>query len=259
MISALLAALALHSGCAATTVRYTASKFPSRADTPWVLARPASAELLGAVVSYPQALRDPRVNRSDGLVLWRLGSSIQWNHPGTLRAQRLDGPGAFRTPMGSPLGFPSAGCWRLTLWNDSGFGFAMGSVIARVVSVPAQLGCGATELEDGWGVARPRSAGIRGGWPWRASGPAQLTTHGHDGDRNMKVPWWIKGGSSTLELSGTRLDGAGTFRQVFEEALSPKGVYPSIVDIPKAGCWLFRLRSGARAGAIVVRAVDAHG
>jgi hypothetical protein len=46
---------------------------------------------------------------------------------------------------------------------------------------------------------------------------------------------------------------------VFLEALSPKGIYPSTVDIPAAGCWLLHLRTGALAGVIVVRAVDTRG
>jgi hypothetical protein len=267
VLSAVLAAAALfgsaQTGCAATVVRYEHSKFPSLSDSPWVLAQPASAGLLGAVVSYPRSLRDPRVNRSEGLVLWRLGGEIFWNQPGTLRARRLDGRGSFSAPLESDgrsmLQFPAAGCWRLTLWNNSGFGSKIASVVARVVGVPNRLRCGATVLENGWAIARPRSSGIKGGWPWQAWGPAQLTTHGHDGDKNMKVPWWIKSGGPSLELVGTRLDAVGTFHQAFPEALSPKGVYPSTVNIPAAGCWLLRLRTGKRAGVVVVRAVDARG
>lgn len=267
MLSAVLAAAALfgsaQTGCAATVVRYEPSKVPGRSDMPWVVGRPAAAGLLGAVVSYPRSLRDPRVNRPDGLVLWRLGGEIAWNRPGTLRARRLDGRGSFATPLEgdgrSMLRFPAAGCWRLTLWNNSGFGSKIASVVARVIEVPKRLRCGATVLENGWAIARPRSSGIKGGWPWITVGPAQLTTHGHDGDKNMKVPWWIKNGGPSLELVGTRLDTVGSFRQAFPEALSPKGVYPSIVDIPAAGCWLLRLRTGRLAGVLVVRAVDAPG
>jgi hypothetical protein len=180
-----------------------------------------------------------------------------------LRARRLDGPGSFAVPLqgdgASQLQFPTAGCWRLTLWNISGFGHKVASVVARVVEVPKKLGCGATVLENGWAKARPRSSGIKGGWPWITAGPAQLTTHGHDGDKNMKVPWWINRGGPSLELVGMRLDAVGSFRQTFTEALSPKGVYPSIVDIPAAGCWLLRLRTGRLAGVLVVRAVNARG
>jgi hypothetical protein len=237
-------------------VHWQASKFPSRTDTPWVLGRPASAGLLGALMTYEASLRDARVNRSDGLVLWQFGASIEWNHPGTIRARRLDGPGSFRADPQQVLHFPTTGCWQLTLWNNSGFGSKIASVVARVVPVPRTLRCSATVLQKGWGIARPRSSGIKGGWPWQASGAARLATHGHDGGNNMKVPWWIDHGGPSLELVGRRLDGVGSFRQVFAEALSPKGVYPSNVDIPAAGCWLLRLRTGRLAGVLVVRAYD---
>jgi hypothetical protein len=267
VLSAVLAAAALfgsaQTGCAATVVHYGPSKFPGLSDSPWVVGQPVSAGLLGAVVSYPRSLRDPRVNRSDGLVLWRLGGQIAWNQPGKLRVRRLDGRGSFDVPLegggGSQLRFPTAGCWRLTLWNISGFGSKIASVVARVIEVPKKLGCGATVLENGWAKARPRSSGIKGGWPWITAGPAQLTTHGHDGDKNMKVPWWIDRGGPSLELVGTQLDAVGSFRQTFLEATSPKGVYPSIVDIPAAGCWLLRLRTGKLAGVLIVRAVNARG
>ncbi len=76
----------------------------------------------------------------------------------------------------------------------------------------------------------------------------------------MKVPWWVRrNGGPSLGLTGTRLDAEGSFRQDFPMALSPKGVYPSIVDVPAPGCWLFRLRTAGLAGAIVIRAVDYRG
>ena len=263
MVSAVLAAAVLHAGCAATPVHYQASKFPGLSDMPWVVAQPQSAGLLGALVRYPGSLRDPRVNRSDGLVLWRLGATIAWNQPGTLRVQRLDGAGAFRVQLDpdgtSMLSLPHAGCWRLTLWNNSGFGSKIASVVARVVDVPKRLGCGATLLKNGWAYARPRSSGIKGGWPWITVGPARLATHGHDGPNNMKVPWWIDRGGPSLEIAGMRLDARGSFRQEFPEAGSPKGVYPSNVDIPAAGCWLLRLRTGSLAGVVVVRAYNGRG
>jgi len=222
--------------CPATVVRYDTA----------IPAVPAAT-----LPSYVRSLRDGRVNGSDGLVLWQAGSTVVWRKPGTVVARRLDGPGVFRT-RAATLRFPSAGCWRLAVRKAS--------VVAHVVDVPQKLGCDATLLEDGKAYVRPRAAGIWGGWPWQSTGPAQLTTHGHDGDRNMKVPWWVdrKAGGS-LTLVGTRLDASGSFRQVFQMAGAPERVYPSIVDIPAAGCWLLRLRTGKLAGVLVVRAVDAHG
>ena len=257
MLSALLASAALASSpasCPATTVRYQPVKAPGYSDTPWVLARPIAPGVLASMPTYMRTLRDPRVNRSDGLVLWTRGARIVWNQPGTVVARRLDGKG--RVQVRDELVFPGPGCWRLTHRGARG----TVAVVARVVAAPKSAGCAATMLRGGFAYARPRSSGIRGGWPWQSSGPARLTTHGHDGDRNMKVPWWVsrKGGPS-LELVGTRLDAEGSFRQAFPMALSPSDVYPSIVDVPAAGCWLFRLRTARLAGVLVVRAVDAAG
>jgi hypothetical protein len=239
MLSAVLAAAAalgpVPATCPASVVRYDA-QVPSVG--------------VASLPTYTSSLWDRRVNQRDGLVLWRRGGSIVWNTPGRVVARRLGGRGSFTTEDSS-LTFPSTGCWRLTVGDAS--------IVARVVSVPKKRACGATVLEHGWALARPRSSGIKGGWPWQGFGPARLTTHGHDGDNKMKVPWWIESGGPSLDLVGTRLDASGSFRQAFSEALSPAGVYPSIVDIPAAGCWLLQLRTGKLAGAIVVRAVDARG
>jgi len=270
VVSAVLAAAVLlgsaHSSCAASVVRYQESKFSEFSDLPWVLGQPASAGLIGALVSYPSSLRDSRVNRSDGLVLWPLGGEIAWYEPGTLRARRLDGRGSFSVQEDggghTQLRFPSSGCWRLTMWNNSGFGSKIASVVARVVPLPKKLGCGATAIDGNWARARPRSSGIRGGWgPWLTpSGGLQLYTHGHGGGLNMKVPWWVNGNAgNSLSLDGLQLGGAGTFHQKFAMAKSPKGVFPSIVDVPGPGCWLLRLRTAKLAGALVVRAIDDRG
>jgi hypothetical protein len=250
--------------CAASVVRYQAAKHSTFHDTPWILARPATRGVLGFVVSYPPTLRDGRVNRSDGLVLWTKGARIVWAGPSiatTLVGRRLDGSGAFRLRLVrgddglvSDLRFASPGCWRLRLGNAT--------AVVRVVSTPSEVGCAATPLADGKAFARPRSSRIYGGWgPWRTrAGGALLYTHGHGLGLNMKVPWWAFGAhGSSLGLAGTRLDADGAFTQEFPEASSPSDVFPSIVDVPAAGCWLFRLRTGRLAGVLVVQAIDARG
>jgi hypothetical protein len=242
-------------------VRYQPVKHPSLGETPWVLARPQRLGVLAFVPTYASSLRDERVNSSDGLVLWQTGARIVWNRRGTLVARRLDSRQSFRVAAGARMEprFPSLGCWRLTLRSTSG----TASVVARVIARPASPGCGATLLESGRALARPRVSGIEGGWPWQSSGPASLTTHGHDGDRNMKVPWRVdRNWGGSLELTGTRLDAEGGFEQQFPIAggvPEDRAVFPSIVDVPAAGCWLLRLRTGRLAGVLVVRAVDAPG
>jgi len=244
--------------CSATMVRYQPTKHPTLGEVPWVLARPERLGVVGLIPTYVNSLRDARVNSSDGLVLWQTGARLVWNASGSLVARRLDGRQSFRIASGADAApkFPSPGCWRLTLRT----GIRSASVVARVISRPVSLGCGATLLKSGSAFARPRSSGIRGGWPWQTAGPASLTTHGHDGGRNMKVLWQVErswGGS--LELVGTHLDAEGSFRQEFPMAYSPESYFPSIVDVPSPGCWSFTLRTGDLAGVVVVRAVDAPG
>jgi hypothetical protein len=249
VLSALLAALAA-STCSAPTVHYGPAQ---GSDDPWVLARPAGLGIAGSLPDYLQSLRDPRVNRSDGLVLWTTGARIAWNVDGTVVARRLDGPGRFVAT--SDLRFPAAGCWRLTLRGERG----AASVVARVVAPTKLQGCAATVLKSGNAYARPQSFGIRGGWPWQTAGTATLTTHGRDGDRNMKVIWRASRKSDAwLRLMGTRLDAEGSFAQEFPMALRMTGVFPSTVVIPAAGCWLLRLRTGHADGVLVVRAVDSR-
>ena len=253
--------------CPTTTVRYQPAKHPILGELPWVLARPQGPGVIGFLPTYPKSLRDGRVNQSDGLVLWRTGSRIIWTASGTLFARRVDGGRTVRIPLTltadgavSEPRFPTTGCWRLTFRSDAG----VAAIIARVVTRPTRLGCAATMIESGAAYARPRSSGIRGLWPWQSSGPASLTTHGHDGDRNMKVPWWVRrswGGS--MSLLGTRLDAPGSFRQEFSNASydgsqGEGGVFPSTVDVPAPGCWLLRLRTAQLAGVVVTRAVDAR-
>jgi hypothetical protein len=221
-------------------------------------------------------LRDAGVNRSDGLVLWKRGEKIVWSVPGTsskmtVFARRLGGRETFRIPLSAGANgllssprFPSAGCWRLTLRGEDA---SAANVVARVIARPRTLACNATPVEEAsLAVARPRSAGISGAWTWRTSDDAALMyTRGvGPGDLSAKVPWWIrrKWGPS-LKLTGVRLDGDGRFRQEFQMAGDPssrphgyQAVFPSIVNVPSAGCWLFRLRTASLAGVLVVRAIN---
>jgi hypothetical protein len=44
-------------------------------------------------------------------------------------------------------------------------------------------------------------------------------------------------------------------RQAFSEVSPPRN-YPSIVNIPVAGCWTLSLKSGRVRGTVVIRVVD---
>jgi hypothetical protein len=63
--------------------------------------------------------------------------------------------------------------------------------------------------------------------------------------------------SSTLSILGRRLDGAGTFREDARSARGPSGiVFPSIVDVPRSGCWLVTVRNGRRSARFAVDAIS---
>ena len=74
-----------------------------------------------------------------------------------------------------------------------------------------------------------------------------------------KILWMVRPlSSSQVSISGRRLDGPGTFAQQFRSASSPEGtVFPSIVNVPSAGCWLLTVRSGRVTGRFAVVAADA--
>jgi hypothetical protein len=195
-------------------------------------------------------------------VLWQRDERIVWNVRGLVVARRLDGPGRFiaRGPS-VRLAFPAPGCWRLTVRGSS--------VTARVVAPPEALGCDATPAPEGQLVpVRPLQAGIAAGWTWRTEqGGLLMYTHGRGPDNlNAKVLWWGRRNvPDALHLTGIRLDGAGRFRQTFQPAGTsgtPPGYkvpYPSIVVVPRPGCWLFRLRNARQAGVLVVEARDRPG
>jgi|SRR5215210_1114056 len=251
--------------CPATVVRYQPAKHPTLGENAWVLARPAAAGIVAFLPNYPQLLRDGRVNRADALVLWRTGGQLVWVAPGgppVVMARPVSGGRSF--PVSAHPRFPSTGCWQLTARS----GNAVAHIVVRVVETPARRGCDATPLAPSsrFALARPRSSGIAGAWSWPTpEGGALLYTHGHGpGGGNMKVPWWVRRGSGpSLEVAGTRLDAPGSFSQRFPAALAfsshPPGydaVFPSIVDVPAAGCWLLKVRTAQLAGVLVVRAID---
>jgi hypothetical protein len=270
-VAALLAAAAL-AACPASTVHYGATS----AGTPWV----TSGAITGRLFAYGgRTLMDGRVNGSDGLVLYTHGrtlsgtTKILWSvRKGfgarlTLRATRLDGPGAFTQRFAhgggqfpSIVDVPQAGCWRLSLRT----GKVRATFVAQAVDTPVDSFCEATRVYRG-DVSRmpttPSSNGIE----------ARLFVSTVPGaDRaviyaggvapegwNTKFLWWSPRRGGGVVLSGHRLDGVGTFRQSFAAASTEDGtiIYPSIVDIPTAGCWAVRVAIGGRTGLAVFNAV----
>lgn len=116
-----------------------------------------------------------------------------------------------------------------------------------------------------WIRAAPASAGITGHLffvrPGARGRAAELHTDGTmPHGASAKILWIIDhgnvGGSITIE--GRNLTGSGRAHQVFPAAGGGSGggsQYPSIVDVPRPGCWRFRLGSGTVAGTVTLPVV----
>lgn len=152
------------------------------------------------------------------------------------------------------------------------------SAQAPVASVPAGS-CASSPVRRGGVPVAARNAGIPSWGPWvvdhraaitgtlfyygqpalRRSRRAVIGIHGSAGDGiATKILWWVHGaGSPTLEITGSRLDGPGSFHESVPGP-NPDGLnttFPSIVDVPAPGCWSLHVRGGATAGSVTFEAV----
>jgi hypothetical protein len=280
----LLAALALGGSCPATTVHYQAT----RVGTVWI----RSASITANLFYYTgTTLMDGRVNQSDGAVIYTGGrtpggtTKILWTVSARgaraslqLRARRLDGPGDFtrRFFNAGPGQFPSivdvpqAGCWRLEIRT----GNVRAVFVVKAIDAPAEPRCEPTPVFRNvphprfghitWMPASPRSSGLAAVL-FVSTLPGAETAVVYAGGRapegwSTKFLWWSPEPGAALWLVGTRLDLPGSFEQVAHTAygITPPvtgPVFPSIVDIPTAGCWAVKVASGRRAGLVVFQAV----
>jgi hypothetical protein len=72
---------------------------------------------------------------------------------------------------------------------------------------------------------------------------------------SAKILWITQGKASRrLLILGRRLDGPGAFRHTEQAASS--GSFPSIIELPSAGCWRLTLRTGSVVATIALRAVE---
>ena len=93
--------------------------------------------------------------------------------------------------------------------------------------------------------------------PFRQMRPrtALISINGHTKVGSTKILWWLPGGSRFLTISGQRLDASGSFHQTVRRALGGTPSYPSITNVPAAGCWRLTIRSAASSATTVFRAV----
>ena len=128
-----------------------------------------------------------------------------------------------------------------------------------------------TALQARWVAAQPRSSAITGvlfGGE-EIDGRFALYAGGHNPvtDTNEKVLWVVDPGSrvgSWLTIVGHRIRVVGTrvrlargsfrSRRFFEAGSeqTPGRIFPSIVNVPKPGCWRLEVRSGPRKGRLIV-------
>jgi hypothetical protein len=77
-----------------------------------------------------------------------------------------------------------------------------------------------------------------------------------DGRLSMKILWQTqRSGGVLLHVQGDRLDGAGSFSQQLSPTASNATQFPSIVNVPTAGCWRLTLTTGTTTGHVTVIAV----
>src|SRR5688572_6128239 len=94
----------------------------------------------------------------------------------------------------------------------------------------------------------------------QAAGRLAIYTRGESPDGgHTKVLWIVRPLTSPwLTITGHQVGGPGTFEQRVRSASSSSGtVFPSIVDVPSAGCWMLSVRNGRVAGRFAVTAIDA--
>ena len=111
-----------------------------------------------------------------------------------------------------------------------------------------------------WIVATPKSAHIIGFLffvPPGATGQDALMRTGGRGPngRSDKILWYITRGrpTRTLTITGKNLSSSDSMRQTFPVASSG---YPSILDIPTAGCWKLTIRSGKIRGHVTFQVLS---
>ena len=117
-----------------------------------------------------------------------------------------------------------------------------------------------------WIAASPASSGLVGHvfyydrqnvWRRERLPRFQIYTGGQspDGRISMKILWELRRGHAiALGLRGRQLGGVGAFSQELSSAGTTQ--FPSIVDVPKPGCWRLTLMAGGRTGHIDVIAVS---
>lgn len=120
-----------------------------------------------------------------------------------------------------------------------------------------------------WVAASPTTTGIVGHlfyydnqnvWKQRQLARLRIYSGGQspDGRLSMKILWQTqRSGGVLLHVQGDRLDGAGSFSEQLSPTASNATQFPSIVNVPSAGCWRLALAAGTTTGHVTVIACRA--
>ncbi|HLK41770.1 MAG TPA: hypothetical protein VKV34_00395 [Thermoleophilia bacterium] len=107
------------------------------------------------------------------------------------------------------------------------------------------------------------SLGYLGKPPLRNSTDAVIGTDGRVAhDMGTQIIWWVRGrGAKTLTIVGRRTDSPGSFHETVTgpTAQGANTVFPSIVDVPAAGCWTLEVRSGTSSASLRFQAIELGG
>ena len=107
------------------------------------------------------------------------------------------------------------------------------------------------------------SLGYLGKPPLRNSTDAVIGTDGRVAhDTGTQIIWWVRGrGAKTLTIVGRRTDSPGSFHETVTgpTAQGANTVFPSIVDVPAAGCWTLEVRSGTSSASLRFQAIELGG
>ncbi|HEY3185040.1 MAG TPA: hypothetical protein VGJ77_19520 [Gaiellaceae bacterium] len=91
--------------------------------------------------------------------------------------------------------------------------------------------------------------------PWRSDRErAIVATRGGGPGFSTKILWHVQGGYGRVIVIGSRLDGAGRFRQSYQGIAG--SYFPSYLIVPSAGCWRVTVSSAGRRTSFAFRAVD---
>jgi hypothetical protein len=113
-----------------------------------------------------------------------------------------------------------------------------------------------------WVAASPTTSGIDGHlfyydnknvWRQRRLPRARIYARGQspDGRLSMKILWQTRHtGGVLMQVHGVQLGGTGSFRQQLSPATSNTRQYPSIINVPAAGCWRLTFTAGTTSGRI---------